>query len=422
MGKYRITLTGAKLPPGQQPPFALLFRVIGYEPGSEFNYCLDLNESQTRYYSDRCPIHPLPERARVFSYGLVIWAVRQIERYISIGDFPPDRRDPKPFSFDMSTWEEITQFCESRHEKECSYQVLEGRQLFCSAVIQGASAEIKDINGNRLAPTSRSNCSKCNMPDERVVCSHLIHPKVGQVGQSWATGLTLVAALCDKGADKIGDGSRCYAPGGLECWERLFEPDLPKPGRQISPYDLPTALDYLDDTWRLAFGKKQRLLKLGTVSNYASLSLPCSHIDSFKSAVSALDDTLKLMSIPDDLIPGSDRDKEEIKGDKTLNRLASCLRDKLDADAFASADSAISTLRTLSNVRNALQHSGRANELMLKLEALGVRTPPADWGAAWDQVRVMIVDALTKLRDFTPGTDRLMGEGVQVGEHASQHE
>jgi hypothetical protein len=147
----------------------------------------------------------------------------------------------------------------------------------------------------------------------------------------------------------------------------------------------------------LAFNK-ERLLSLKSAVTVTALVEPCANRKEFTAGVSALDDTVKLMTISDNLIPEAERELPAIKGDKTLNRMKSCLKSRLsDAAQFQRATNAIEILRLVNAVRVALQHSGKASDLGRALASLGIVHRP-NWADTWDQIRARTVDALSELR------------------------
>ena len=166
-------------------------------------------------------------------------------------------------------------------QKTCRYQTVIDGDLFCSAADKQADAtKVADHGPRALAPTSRSLCRDCELPDTDFICSHLMFPRV--VGSSLLEGtpdpkvLTfrrrLLGSFCDIDEKCVGTGANCR-PGGNPCWERSVFPEAYKPSIPVSPRELPTTLDFLDTTWRLAFGRP--LLKLRSAESVAGLVLPC---------------------------------------------------------------------------------------------------------------------------------------------------
>ena len=68
--------------------------------------------------------------------------------------------------------------------KRCSYQKVEGRDLYCAAAGQGDGIGTSGIR--QIAITSRPMCDGCQLPDDRLLCSSLTHPNV--LGQSFSSG------------------------------------------------------------------------------------------------------------------------------------------------------------------------------------------------------------------------------------------
>jgi hypothetical protein len=201
------------------------------------------------------------------------------------------------------------------------------------------------------------------------------------------------------------DGVDKCVPGGNRCWARIVDVEPELPGVPVTPTMVAEAIDFLSSVWRLAFGKQHALLTLRTMVNATVIGQPCTTRDSFIAATTALDDTLKGMSIADELLDPADlaadaqREDAQLRKDLTFNRLRACLKFQLRAatDNLATAEAALKKLRLINDVRVALQHSGRASGLMPALDGLGIPTPPG-WADAWDIMRVRLVEALADIR------------------------
>jgi len=161
---------------------------------------------------------------------------------------------------------------------------------------------------------------------------------------------------------------------------------------------LPEALDFLNTVWRLAFGKDAQLLHLRRAADAAALVSECTTRKDLAACMSALDDVLKSMQIPDELLSESDRERNEMKGDKTLNRLQASISNKVaDIGPRQAAIDAVATLRYASRIRVTLQHSGRSHELPELLEAFGLSLDD-DLMRMWAEIRAKVTDALIDVR------------------------
>jgi len=88
----------------------------------------------------------------------------------------------------------------------------------------------------------------------------------------------------------------------------------------------------------------------------------------------------------------------EINKDQTFTRLLDCLQTCLQESDYQEVERAVSTLRWVNNIRDALQHSGAARELPTSLARLGISYPP-QWGDAWDRIRAATIEALRVIRE-----------------------
>lgn len=275
--------------------------------------------------------------------------------------------------------------------KVCGYQKTEGRDLFCSAADEDDETATR-VGLRHFAPTSKPLCAKCKLPDTRFICSHLHHPVVRGFRIKSTAQRQLKGAFCDEDRPEIADASRCY-PGGNPCWTLLVEPAA-REAPFVVPDALPHALDHFDTAWRLAF-QGSRLLNVRSVADAASLTLPAASADEVKGRLSALDDVLKSLRIPDELLDQSDRG---IPRAESFNRLEAVLRAQLPED-FPEAREAIATLRAANRIRVGFQHSGAAPEASGSFAQLGIRYPTTDWSDAWDRIRAQVVQALDALTD-----------------------
>jgi hypothetical protein len=320
--------------------------------------------------------------------AVIRYAIQRIEQGLRDGLFPPEpdqNTDNLPLEeADVLALRLLLQ------DKTCNYQLQEGRDLLCSA----ASADDKAVRGTKgfrfIAPTSRATCYTCTLPDTDYLCAHFLHPEVHATSSN---ARQLFQGMCDIGRNEVQQPEQCRA-GGHGCWEWLIEPGLDRPTIPASPLALPEALDFLDIAWRFAFGKRQALLRLRDTVTTAKLSQACATRADFESQLSALADILKTMDIPDVLLSRT----QEINKDQTLTRLLDCLRERLEPSDYEEVERAVSTIRTVNDVRVALQHSGAARELPTSLVKLGISYPPR-WGDAWDRIRAATIEALRVVRE-----------------------
>jgi hypothetical protein len=324
--------------------------------------------------------------------AVIRYAIQRIEHGLREGLFPTEpSRDTTNLPLEEADVLALRQLLQ---DKTCSYQLQEGRDLLCSA----ARAEDKTVHGKSgfrfVAPTSRAMCYTCSLPDTDYLCAHFLHPEVHTTRDSGARMVRqLVQGMCDIGRDEVQQPEQCRA-GGHGCWEWLIEPRLEQLAIPASPLALPEALDFLDTAWRVAFGKRQALLRLRNTTSIAKLSQVCTTRADFESQLSALADILKAMDIPDALLS----ETQKIDKDQTFMRLLDCMQVRLEESDYQEVERAVSTLRTVNEVRVALQHSGASRDLPTSLVKLGIPYPP-QWRDAWDRIRVATIEALRIVRE-----------------------
>jgi hypothetical protein len=158
-----------------------------------------------------------------------------------------------------ATWQitgnEIDEVISGFGSKDCSYQVRERRDYFCTAASPDDEFAVALPKGV-VSPTSRPVCARCDLPDTSWMCSHLLHPQV--IGIGAAEGLYLrqtASALCDLGHDDRVRSVRECRPGGHDCWQRFFTPAAEQ-SQTSPPLSLPEAFDFLDAVWRLGPGNR----------------------------------------------------------------------------------------------------------------------------------------------------------------------
>jgi len=278
--------------------------------------------------------------------------------------------------------------------KTCEYQARIRRDLFCTIPTANDGTAIAAISGRRAAPTSRPVCNDCDLPDTDYICSHLLHPATTGVSSFSSYERQVNQVLCDLGRPEATTYASCHL-GGHACAQRLLELEPARTTPQLSALGVPESFDVLDAHWRLAFGKRQRLVLLSTVRGPSTLSLGCTTRIEFESRLSALADVIDRLNIDDDLLP-AELTNEQAKG--SLNRLEASLRHQLPVDQHAAISRGIQTLRRIRQSRNAAQHGTAEGGLTERLTVLGITNAPPDWAGAWDAIRSATVDALTEIR------------------------
>lgn len=324
--------------------------------------------------------------------ALATLALSRIEALLVLDDFDlAEAREAGKIEIRLAE-EDLVTLVEILRDKDCSYQTTVGRDLFCHAVTTEDSTAFVGQTGVLQARTSRAICRGCNLPDDRDLCSHLRHPSVAGTPE----GVRFVqAAVCDLNRPEIQDPAKCRT-GGHGCWERLVEPRLASLEARLPETAILDALDHLDAAWRLAFGRRKRLIQLPTSRSVAELAMMSSTREDFRSRMSVLDDILKRMSVPDDILPEAERPL--IRPEETFKRIGAALKAVLQDDSYADVESALDVLRPVNVIRVAQQHEARAIDAPGAFRALAISWPITSWSDAWDHVRARAVQALDLLR------------------------
>lgn len=283
-------------------------------------------------------------------------------------------------------------------EKTCEYQLREGRTLLCSAAGVNDKTSIGRVGLKIVAPTSDGLCSRCQLPDSRYLCSHLVNPTVlGMTGDGEIAERNCVGAMCNRGFEgAASQPGRCKA-GGHSCWERIVElaqPDI----SDVAPLSLVVSLDYLDATWRAASWTTGRLFVHKHAETIADLAQPCVTRADFRDRIGQLDAVFKAMDVPDD--PSL---KPEVRTAGPLVRLKHSLMTRAagtGADESSAADisASVDFLLNINRLRTAIQHTETSRtDLTRAHAALGIPYPDADWVLAWRTLQRDVVAALTRL-------------------------
>ncbi len=165
----------------------------------------------------------------VFQEAVLAWAVEHIERGLRDGEFGVGVNRIIVGVEELKSFEQITV------NKQCDYQVTEGRDLFCTADTSSdpALGPMRIVGLKSFSPTSHHQCRICTLPDSRFLCSQLSHP-------SLASGVTVKSRLvqdakCGVNMPNIKNGGSCHA-GGHNCWEfRVMQGEQDYPLVYVSP-------------------------------------------------------------------------------------------------------------------------------------------------------------------------------------------
>jgi hypothetical protein len=333
----------------------------------------------------------LKENDEAIDRALVRLGVAHVERAVESGLYAIEGPDgSRQVEFDE---EAITLLESLVGDKTCSYQLHEGRELFCSAAAPNDELALPVLVGHRrISPTSRAVCRGCDLPDTDYLCSHFVHPQVsGWMTTGPSMGRMLSNYLCDLGRPEINqDPHRCVA-GGHECWVRTPQRISAEVLHPVPPAALAEAADFLDLAWRLVFGRP--LLRLRSATDIAGLALAAETREDFEARVSDVGDLLKNFDIPDEILPSD----ITFPAEQTLKRLAAALKLRLSGDEHERMERAVRILTAVARVRAGTQHSDASQGLPVAFERLDLRFPPDSWHEAWDQVRSKVTATLSDL-------------------------
>jgi hypothetical protein len=154
-----------------------------------------------------------------------------------------------------------------------------------------------------------------------------------------------------------------------------------------SPLELSATLDYFNAVWQLHFDRRKPIIRIFGAERMARLVCEVATAEEFSAQVSCIADILKNLQVSGD-------------GRLPLIRLQAALIAQLPAESGGPIESAIATLRSVADVRNALfQHSGTEHRGIQALAQLGMEYPIADWQSAWTIIQRRAIDAFNALRE-----------------------
>ncbi len=371
---------------------ALEVRVDG-QPGFTMPVPIS-DEAMSRMISSRLlTVREANNSSERYKVAYLRLAIRRLEQLAEEGRLD-EMSDAQREQF-VATPEEDPLLARMIRDKTCEYQLVDARDLYCSAAGPTDKTVVGTVGLRKVAPTNRATCNRCPLPDTDMVCSHLHHPRVvGAQLQEGELSRSLGGATCDLGNPEIGEPALCK-PGGNHCWERVVETRSNDATSATTPLMLHEALDFLDVVWQLTFGRP--LLDLKATGGPGRLASSPTTREEVMSAASDLSDIFARFDVPDEVL--NDAGARIPKG-QTLDRLEAALLTRSETDKNR-VSVAMRVLQAANQSRNGMQHSGAAAKGLAALSRLGVETPVTDWKSAWGLIRSAVVKALIDLREET---------------------
>jgi hypothetical protein len=266
-----------------------------------------------------------------------------------------------------------------RH-KSCRWQRRTPPGLVCDATPLGEDAR-----------TTKPACAACTIPDDRVICRHLVHPDVrGWQGMGTGLGRDVHGVFCEAGQD-IGAGAECV-PGGKPCWERVVADPTPAVGEP--PPDVAERSADEVDYFRLVYRDRYGASVL-TVPQARSISQffgTCDSEADFTRRVTALADLLAHLQPYEQLSPEEQTDDQ---GHRVGSLVA--LRRVMGRD-YPAAVPHVEALRRIPNARRVFPIHSRTEDVVAAMRGLGVDYPTTDWHGAWLSVLGVFLASLGGVR------------------------
>jgi hypothetical protein len=290
-------------------------------------------------------------------------AIEEIEQRLRAGTLPPDDGSATvEILYDSS--QVPTLQAVGQRDKECLWQVREPRNWQCRATSDLAHSE-----------ASRAMCANCDIPDARIICTHLVHPQVAFLQTFGTAGMRQsVGAQCDLGHD-AGDGARCRLARGMPCWRRHVDP--PRPRFAIPPNPAGAVADELDYL-RLVFRDRYHVdvLTVPQARSISELFGGCDSEADFHRRVAIVADLIGHLT-PHAALPEEQRthDGRPLPSLLAFERL-------LERD-YPEIVSAVRPLRLITRARNTFPIHTNTSEAVETMRRLGITYPATDWNVAW---------------------------------------
>jgi hypothetical protein len=246
--------------------------------------------------------------------------------------------------------------------------------------------------------TTPQFCEKCAMPDESLMCSHLIHLKSESKKDhnDHLIGRDVRDAFCAKGESfNAGFDVMICQPEARPCWEKIYE--IPQPVINI-PVDLPDRvvdeIDFLNVYIKDAYKNGIKLIDLKFYRPISDVHGKCQTDKEFTTLVQVVGTIIEQFQIIS-LLPADKQTKKEGANDVKLKSIEALER-FLQINYSASGDSVLKTLRHIIQIRNS--YPAHIKEDIGSFEALGIEHPIADYQKAWDKILYAFYDSIKTLR------------------------
>lgn len=278
--------------------------------------------------------------------------------------------------------------------KPCRYQDSTGSDWTCLAG-----------NSDLTRRTTYARCGRCEAPAADLVCSHATHFVPVEIRKSDQSIEVRMGGYCQLGHHDVTFATSSHGidvhkeinspvpkecvPYGQECWERALDVQRRR-GLAFEARELAPAFDHLDAAWRLAFGRKRRLIGAGSLEQIVQLTDPVASRDALLSKLVALASVFDRMQVADDLRPTSTAERDW-KERRALARIGLILEDRVETQG----SDAVQVLREVLNLNNGLKHDpGTAARA---LAAVGLSYPIVDWAAAWNDLGAHLLTAVRQI-------------------------
>jgi len=190
MAEYSLKYAGTVPPRGDVTP---AFVLAAEGDGQKKSFRVDMTGTAYAVAKNKMP-NPMG--------ALLGSALVDVEARLRSGTEPRQLKDVSLHSSELSGLEEL-----AKSQKQCSWQSGTSSALRCGAA-----------RDSKVLQTTIAACEKCEVPDQRWICVHFVHPQIVDSGTfDDPHARAFLDAQCNIG---VGTAGKECMPGGRECWER----------------------------------------------------------------------------------------------------------------------------------------------------------------------------------------------------------
>lgn len=272
------------------------------------------------------------------------------------------------------------------NDRECTFQELKREGMHCAA---------KDATDS--GQTTRHICTTCTLPDNRIRCVHLSHPKV----RAWNSLLDKPSAhlrlaghaMCDIGKTGAANPENCTL-GGHSCWQQVVEISTPTDRLEAGVEErVCDEIDHLNLIFKHYYNHK--LIPISQARSIKELLTECKSELQLKTKIQSISALLDKIDV-----------RRLINTTENLPGTISELEAFLVQQAIPYNRATIKILRDLRTIRSDFPAHNPPDKLIKAFRDLGLDFPITNHASAWKMILGIFTTALREVRiDITSTKD-----------------